>query len=159
MLGKIAHYTLLLAVPWHFHGAAAALTAAAMYSVTESVVLASTFAVSHNVPEAKPLEPNGVPRATLVDTDLAERDWGVQQIVTSANWGGVVGNFFTGGLNLQVEHHLFPAISFMHYPGELLRALAPCCLECGCSGGCSGGCGVSGCLFLCLANCYCCWLD
>jgi hypothetical protein len=35
-------------------------------------------------------------------TDLAKRDWGVQQILTSANWGGVVGNFFTGGLNLQV---------------------------------------------------------
>jgi fatty acid desaturase len=27
-----------------------------------------------------------------------------------------VGNFFTGGLNLQVEHHLFPAICFVHYP-------------------------------------------
>jgi fatty acid desaturase (delta-4 desaturase) len=26
----------------------------------------------------------------------------VQQVLTSANWGGVVGNFFTGGLNLQV---------------------------------------------------------
>lgn len=25
------------------------------------------------------------------------------QIVTSANWGGVIGNFFTGGLNLQIE--------------------------------------------------------
>jgi fatty acid desaturase len=36
------------------------------------------------------------------------------QVLTSANWGGVVGNFFTGGLNLQVEHHLFPAVSFMH---------------------------------------------
>lgn len=37
-------------------------------------------------------------------------------MLTSANWGGVIGNFFTGGLNLQIEHHLFPAISFMHYP-------------------------------------------
>ena len=36
------------------------------------------------------------------------------QVLTSANWGGTVGNFFTGGLNLQVEHHLFPAVSFMH---------------------------------------------
>lgn len=51
-----------------------------------------------------------------LSTELAQRDWGVQQVLTSANWGGVVGNFFTGGLNLQIEHHLFPAISFMHYP-------------------------------------------
>jgi fatty acid desaturase (delta-4 desaturase) len=51
-----------------------------------------------------------------LQTELAERDWGVQQVLTSANWGGVIGNFFTGGLNLQIEHHLFPAISFMHYP-------------------------------------------
>ena len=38
------------------------------------------------------------------------------QIQTSSNWGGVVGNFFTGGLNLQIEHPLFPAIAFVHYP-------------------------------------------
>ena len=38
------------------------------------------------------------------------------QVLTSANWGGRIGNFFTGGLNLQIEHHLFPAISFVHYP-------------------------------------------
>jgi fatty acid desaturase len=48
--------------------------------------------------------------------NYATRDWGVQQVLTSANWGGVVGNFMTGGLNLQIEHHMFPAISFMHYP-------------------------------------------
>ena len=41
---------------------------------------------------------------------------GVQQVQTSANWDDAVGNFMTGRLNLQVEHHLFPAISFMHYP-------------------------------------------
>ena len=48
--------------------------------------------------------------------DYVERDWGVQQVLTSANWGGTIGNFMTGGLNLQIEHHMFPAISFMHYP-------------------------------------------
>ena len=40
----------------------------------------------------------------------------MQQVLTSANWGGSIGNFMTGGLNLQIEHHMFPAISFMHYP-------------------------------------------
>ena len=57
---------------------------------------------------------------TQTDDNLSQpydaRDWGVQQVLTSANWGGVVGNFMTGGLNLQIEHHMFPAISFMHYP-------------------------------------------
>ena len=38
------------------------------------------------------------------------------QVLTSANYGGAVANFLTGGLSLQVEHHLFPAISFLHYP-------------------------------------------
>ena len=70
--------------------------------------MASTFAVSHNVPESKPLEKGPTQESLLQDT--LDRDWGVQQLLTSANWGGVIGNFFTGGLNLQIEHHLFPAI-------------------------------------------------
>lgn len=37
-------------------------------------------------------------------------------MLTSANYGGAVASFLTGGLSLQVEHHLFPAISFLHYP-------------------------------------------
>lgn len=56
ILGKLAHYGLLLGLPWALHGGEAALTGAAAYSVTQSIVLAATFAVSHNVPEAKPLD-------------------------------------------------------------------------------------------------------
>ncbi|PNH07823.1 putative Delta(5) fatty acid desaturase C [Tetrabaena socialis] len=68
--------------------------------VFQSIVLAATFAVSHNVPETKPLDAG--PTQAALDQVSNERDWGVQQVLTSANWGGVVGNFFTGGLNLQV---------------------------------------------------------
>ena len=49
-------------------------------------------------------------------SDHASPGFDMLQVLTSANWGGKVGNFFTGGLNLQIEHHLFPAISFVHYP-------------------------------------------
>jgi fatty acid desaturase (delta-4 desaturase) len=46
-------------------------------------VLACTFAVSHNVAEAKIPEDTG--------GEAWERDWGVQQVVTSADWGDKVG--------------------------------------------------------------------
>jgi len=40
---------------------------------------------------------------------------GVQQVLTSANWGGVVGNFMTGGLNLQVIAESTCYDSITHY--------------------------------------------
>jgi hypothetical protein len=47
---------LLLGVPLALHGPAAALIGALAYSITQSIVLSATFAVSHNVPESKPLD-------------------------------------------------------------------------------------------------------
>jgi fatty acid desaturase (delta-4 desaturase) len=107
VLGKLAHFGLLLG-PAAAHGWGAIAAGAAAFVAVQGIVLACTFAVSHNVAEAK------IPQDT--GGEAWERDWGVQQLVTSADWGGKVGNFFTGGLNLQVEHHLFPAICFVHYP-------------------------------------------
>lgn len=43
LLGKIAHFSLLLGIPWATHGQEAALMGAAAYVVTQSIVLASTF--------------------------------------------------------------------------------------------------------------------
>lgn len=47
---------LLLGLPTLLHGPGAALLGALTYSITQSIVLAATFAVSHNVPESKPLD-------------------------------------------------------------------------------------------------------
>lgn len=107
VVGKLLHYFLLLVIPWLVYGPAVALTGAVTYSISLSIVLALMFFVSHNVPENKPLAPgmsgaDDATRAVLLN-QLDSRDWGVQQILASANWGGVVGNFFTGGLNLQVS--------------------------------------------------------
>ena len=106
-LGKVVHFSLLLG-PALLHGWQAVALGTAAFIGTQGIVLAATFAVSHNVHEAKV--------AAETDGEAAGRDWGRQQVLTSADWGGVIGNFFTGGLNLQVEHHLFPAICFVHYP-------------------------------------------
>lgn len=108
VLGKIVHFALLISIPAALHGWTAALVGTAAFMVTQGIVLASTFAVSHNVEEAKAV--------SNTPGEAADRDWGLQQVLTSADWGGRFGNFMTGGLNLQVEHHLFPAIAFVHYP-------------------------------------------
>ena len=43
------------------------------------------------------------------------KDWAIGQTEHSANYGGRIASFFTGGLNLQIEHHLFPAMAYKHY--------------------------------------------
>ncbi|CAG9463863.1 unnamed protein product [Pedinophyceae sp. YPF-701] len=113
--GKLAHYGLIFGLPWVMHGPMQTLVASACYTAVQGIVLAATFAVSHNLEENKPVQGGSASTENLYQP-VDSRDWAEQQVLTSSNWGGVVGNFFTGGLNLQIEHHLFPAISFMHYP-------------------------------------------
>ncbi len=84
ILGKFAHWTLVFFAPLALHGPSAAFIGTASYMVAQSVVLASTFAVSHNVAVAKPLH-EGPTQESLYRGTL-ERDWGVQQLLTSANW-------------------------------------------------------------------------
>ena len=42
-------------------------------------------------------------------------DWAISQIESSSSVGGRILGFFHGGLNYQIEHHLFPRISHVHY--------------------------------------------
>ena len=47
-----------------------------------------------------------------------ENSWAIHQMKTTSNFavGNVVLTWFLGGLNHQVEHHLFPTICHVHYP-------------------------------------------
>ncbi|WP_317239170.1 acyl-CoA desaturase [Hymenobacter sp. 5516J-16] len=44
--------------------------------------------------------------------------WAVHQLQTTANFSPTskLASFFCGGLNRQIEHHLFPRICHIHYP-------------------------------------------
>ena len=48
----------------------------------QGVVLAATFAVSHNVESTKPVAAGSVTTSNLM-SPVAERDWGVQQVSSS----------------------------------------------------------------------------
>lgn len=51
------------------------------------------------------------------ETGTIENQWAIHQIETTANFAtnSVILNWFAGGLNFQVEHHLFPNICHVHY--------------------------------------------
>lgn len=80
-----------------------------MHWVT-GVILATIFQLAHVVEGAEqPLEhANG----------LIDNDWVVHELLTTANFAknNRLLNWYVGGLNFQIEHHLFPHISHIHYP-------------------------------------------
>lgn len=57
-----------------------------------------------------------------------ENEWAVHQVKTTANFSGgnKIISWFAGGLNYQVEHHLFPRISHIHYPALSKFVKAEC---------------------------------
>ena len=48
--------------------------------------------------------------------DSTEKSFLFQQVASSSNVGGAWLCFLNGGLNYQIEHHLFPRIHHSHYP-------------------------------------------
>jgi linoleoyl-CoA desaturase len=54
----------------------------------------------------------------LDETKHIETAWAEHQIRTTANFSmnNAVISWFVGGLNYQIEHHLFPKVSHVHYP-------------------------------------------
>jgi linoleoyl-CoA desaturase len=74
------------------------------------LVLALIFQSAHVVQEAEfPLPVDGV---------VLENHWAEHQMRTTMNFatGDPVFSWLVGGLNYQVEHHLFPNICHVHYP-------------------------------------------
>jgi linoleoyl-CoA desaturase len=57
--------------------------------------------------------------ASHLNGKLTMKDaWAVHQVRTTSNFAtdNKVLSWFVGGLNFQIEHHLFPKISHVHYP-------------------------------------------
>jgi len=100
MILKGLHYTWFYIIPLMIHGPKTMLLPWLTTAFVGSFFLASLFIVSHNIVDCKEAD----------EPVLKKGDWAKYQIETSSSWGGRIGSFFTGGLNLQIEHHLFPAL-------------------------------------------------
>ena len=96
-----------------------------VFSFTTGIVISVVFQLAHAVENIEFIEEKKEP-TTL------ENDWAIHQMITTSNFATrskIVG-FFTGGLNQQIEHHLFPKISHVYYP-ELSRIVRAVCAEYG----------------------------
>ena len=81
---------------------------------TAGMILSLVFQLAHIVPNTAMPIPDK-------DGNL-EHTWAVHQLYTTSNFApsNRLVNFYTGGLNHQVEHHIFPHISHVHY-GKLAK--------------------------------------
>ncbi|MCC9138147.1 fatty acid desaturase family protein [Pontibacter silvestris] len=109
---KILHYFIFIGVPllvlnltwWQ-----AAIGFLVMH-LAEGVVMGLVFQLAHVVEGTDFPVPN--------EQGNVEEAWAEHQMRTTANFApkSAVASFFLGGLNRQIEHHLFPKVCHIHYP-------------------------------------------
>ncbi|MCB2407589.1 fatty acid desaturase family protein [Hymenobacter lucidus] len=108
---KVLNLFLYIALPIYMVGFLGWLAGFAVTTCFAGLVLSLVFQLAHTVEHtAFP-----VPHET---TGKMEDEWAIHQIKTTANFAteSRLISWLVGGLNFQVEHHLFPKISHVHYP-------------------------------------------
>lgn len=122
LAGKAVFFAFAFAVPALFHPFWIVLLCYLGTTFVTSVIFAVTFQLAHCVLEA--------------GTDAADSDnrmpqsWALHQVATTVNFspGNELVSWYAGGLNYQVEHHLFPRICHIHYPA-LARIVSDVCRD------------------------------
>ena len=126
--GKVVFSSLAFVIPMLLHRWYDVLFVYVGAAFVSGVVLSVVFQLAHCVCEAE--FPVPVPGAG--GAERMETDWAVHQVRTTVNFAR--SNrflcWFLGGLNFQIEHHLFHKICHVHYPA-LSKLVAEACNEFG----------------------------
>ncbi len=120
---KIGYYAMMIALPIYMVGFLPWLVGFLSLSMFAGLVLSVVFQLAHTVEETAFPEPSG-------DTNKIENEWAIHQIETTANFAtrNKLISWLVGGLNFQIEHHLFPKISHIHYP-QISKIIKKTCEE------------------------------
>lgn len=123
--GKALFLTWALVIPLALHPVPVVLTYFLVATYVLGVTLSVCFQLAHCVGEADfPPLPK--------ETTRSEQEWAVHQIRTTVDFarGSRLLSWYFGGLNFQIEHHLFPRICHVHY-GAVARIVEATCAEFG----------------------------
>lgn len=111
ILSKVLYYSVFLLIPlltipvsWYW-----VVGGFLLMHFTSGLVLSSIFQTAHVVPTSDYPVPDK--NGELIN------NWAVHQLYTTCNYApkSTIFSWLIGGLNYQVEHHLFPNISHIHY--------------------------------------------
>ena len=110
-LSKVLYVVFYIAVPIYFVGWQQFLIGFSALQIVLGLTLAIVFQLAHVV-ETTEFEVAGT-SDTMIDNE-----WAIHQVKTTANFAArnKVVSWLVGGLNFQIEHHLFPRVSHVHYP-------------------------------------------
>lgn len=109
--GKVVFAGLAFGIPLLFQPLGVVLLCFMTASFVQGVTLSVVFQMAHCVEEATFPMPSE-------ETGRIERPWAMHQVETTVNFArnNRLLTWFVGGLNFQIEHHLFPRICHIHYP-------------------------------------------
>ena len=109
--GKAIFFTMAFGIPLLFHSIGVVLLYYGVAGLVAGMALSVVFQVAHCVEEAEfPL-----PRE---ETGRVEHAWAIHQAETTVDFArrSRVVAWLVGGLNFQIEHHLFPRLCHVNYP-------------------------------------------
>ena len=119
---KITYFSILIVLPILIFNISAAqhIAGYVLMQFISGVVLTVIFQLAHTVEETSHPLPN--------ENLIIENDWAIHQMNTTVNFArsNKLISWYVGGLNFQVEHHLFPTICHVHYPeiAHIVKATA-----------------------------------
>ncbi len=122
---KLFHAFLFIGLPIYMLGFTSWVIGFLIFTSFAGLVLSLVFQLAHTVEHTAFPLPDEV-------TGRMENEWAVHQIKTTANFAtqNKIICWLVGGLNFQIEHHLFPKISHIHYP-KISKIIREACNEYG----------------------------
>lgn len=110
-VSKLLYVAFYAIIPIMFVGWQVWLVGYLVTNVTLGLTISIVFQLAHVVEKTSFEEAGEKPK-------VIEAEWAVHELRTTANFApkNPFISWFVGGLNFQVEHHLFPRVSHIHYP-------------------------------------------
>jgi linoleoyl-CoA desaturase len=118
---KLVYGSYALLLPWWWHPWQHVLLAFVGVHLLFGVTLSLVFQLAHTTEHSAFPTPEG-PRGVM------PTPWAVHAVETTANFAprNPLVAWYVGGLNFQIEHHLFARISHIHYPALSAIVAATC---------------------------------